>query len=449
MPIKGLTDRRPVSTDGAVTKIGNIFVGTKKSESRPGRDLKNRFRVELSGESQGLFQSHYGTMEPKTLNVFFPFHKADDNMDAWRDYNTIQGLVRRCDGENIIREVITKTSYKNGKPYPKRVREDVMKPCMKKDGEVKCKDCEDTGYLQVLITELVPFVGHTQILLFTATGLNNVLGLTNQLRIYEQKYGSLKETQLPMPQYGNRIPFTLSRAPANISRPIYDAGAKRYTGGYSRTEAAPIRVTENKEWLHHWTEMQRRVNIARMIEAGQVHLLMDADRQIAAEMASISLPAPSQYHLPQGQQHQLQPGSELSPDPEPADTAEMADEDAIADGQDYRDELLSRDPKVRIGKVNEILGLPVEVLKDLRSQVSADEPQQQATEMIGAMLYAWGADNQRSTKIVSGVLETLNRDFPNLVDEDLAQAVVAELHHQVPMATAPPEATKVAGVAID
>lgn len=112
--------------------------------------------------------------------------------------------------------------------------------------------------------------------------------------------------------------------------------------------------------------------------------------------------------------------------------------------------LLARNPKERIGQVNEVLKLPTEIIKDLGLQVKEDEPRARASEIINAMFYAWGADNQYAVGTVRQVLEDLYQSFPNLVDEELAQAVVAELHKQAPMVATPrPRGETVAGVAID
>lgn len=448
MPIIGLTTQRdtPIET----TQLGKAWKGKKKQANRAGEDLKDRFRLEVPAPYDKVVMAKYGSMLPTELRVFFPHGETDKVFETWNDAVTIQGLQHRCDGERITKEVVTKTSYRGGKPYPKRHRQDCDRPCQKKPDEVICSQCVSTGYLKFYIRELFGIAGMQQVIVQTVTGINDVVGVTKQLRAFEEKYGSLSRSSIPSPYTWNYVPFVLRRVPKDISRPLYDSKAKAYKGGYGRGVAYPIVITEDPEWLEFWQNHMRRQMILQMVSNGQAGLLQESDRAILQEMQSISLPMAQSPSLPiadtlvpaisPAAQSALEPAAE-----DTIDTAEIADEDAAAE---YREGLLSRAPKERCGAVNVHLKFDEKELADIWAQVDqAKDGIERTTEFIYLMLIHYAEGHMVKQADAVELIQALQGNL-GLVDEGLAEMFVAEMpNHVAPAAKEQP--TTFNGVGID
>ena len=452
MPIKGLTDKQEIQTN----RLGKNWVGQKRNGKGIGKDLKDRFRLDVPPPYDTAIQSAYGSLQPKQLRVFFPFDKADQCFEAWNDAYTVQGLKHRCDGDRIRREVVTKTAYRGGKPYQKRCRVDCDRPCEKKPAEVICKNCVSTGYLSFIVRELFPIAGMSQVITQTVTGITNIVGITNQLASFEAKYGSLRESSVPSPSTAGFIPFVLLRVPQEISRPLYDGQKKEYTGGYGRGEAWPIKITEDPEWLKHWGMVQRRMQIAHMIQAGQSHLLMGEDLAIAQQMTQISLPPAIEMPVPAIQQGQ--PHQKALPEFTSVDTEAIADENAMAEtdqdeSEAYRQAKLGRESGQRITAVNEKLKLDREEMLALWDGLKGiQDERDRTTAMISAMLIHWAQYARElplTEQAANQCLERLRVQSPMLVDEDLAAIFAAESEHWLTQGGAKSIPETIDGVSIE
>lgn len=451
MPISGLTTSQdtPIET----TQLGKAWKGKKKTSNRAGEDLKDKFRIELPAPYDKVFKAAYGSNLPTELRVFFPHGETEKVFETWNDSVTIQGLQHRCDGERIVREVVTKTSYRAGKPYPKRHRQDCDRPCQKKPDEVICGQCVSTGYLKFYIRELFGVAGMQSVIVQTVTGINDVVGVTKQLRAFEEKYGSLSKSSIPSPYTWNYIPFVLRRVAKDISRPLYDREAKAYKGGYGRATAYPIVITEDPQWLEFWQDHMRRQMILNMVKAGQAALLQPEDRAILQEMQSLELPmATAPEQLPMGDVEQKAISSSVPQLPEveasepTIDTFAEADQDAAAE---YREVQLDREPRVRAGEVNKVLRLSPEALKDLWDSVdqSSGDDVAIASDYIELMLLHYGEQHMVRQADAMKLIVRL-QDGLRLVDEGLAEMFVAELpNHVRPAAKEQP--TTFNGVSID
>ena len=445
MPILGLTTKSdtPIET----SQLGKAWKGKKKTQNRAGEDLKDKFRLEIPAPYDKVIMAKYGTMLPTELRVFFPHEETEKVFETWNDAVTVQGLQHRCNGERITKEVVTRTSYKAGKPYPKRHRQDCDRPCLKGPDEVICKQCVSTGYLKFYIRELFGVTGMQQVIVQTVTGINDVVGVTKQLRAFEEKYGSLSKSSIPSPYTWNYVPFVLRRVPKDISRPLYDSKAKTYKGGYGRGIAYPIVITEDPEWLEFWQNHMRRQMILQMVENGQAGLLQESDRAILQEMQSLELPmAQPQAQLPVAEVEQkaiapaiaktpekpaLEPSAEV-PDAiavEPTiDTFEAADQDANAE---YQAEMLGRPSKDRIAAVNERIKLSREEMLELWEQTdqSLEEPEK-TSEMIEFMLLRYAEGHMVRQSDAMKLIVRLQDDL-GVVDEGLTELFVNELPNHI------------------
>ncbi len=436
MPIAGVTDK--LSTRTETNRLGSCWKGEKKQKNRAGKDLIDRFRLELPHPYDSAIQAAYGSNMPKEVRVFFPHHTTDEVFESWNDAFTAKGLAHRCNGENIVREVGLVNSYRGGKKYKKRSAENVSKPCLKQPGEAICSKCVSTGYLKFVVRELFPYAGMSQVIVQSLTGITDVIGVTKQLRALEERYGSLRQSPVPSPSTWNHIPFVLKRVPREISRPMMDTD-----GGYSKTTAYPIVITEDPKWLKFWQEATQKAMILEMVQSGQAGLLQESDRAILQEMQSLELPmAKVSGQLPGVEVEQK--AISAADDPilqemevleqkaiaaeSTVDTAAIADEDAAAE---YRERLLSRAPKERCGAVNVHLKLAVEELDDIWAQVDqGKEGIERTTDFIELMLLHYAEQHMVKQRDATKLIVRLQDDL-GLVDEDLAAMFVSELPNHV------------------
>lgn len=443
MPIAGMTDK--LSTTVETNRLGSCWKGEKRKGKNIGKDLIDRFRLELPAPYNAAVMAAYGTTMPTEVRVFFPHHTTDEVFESWNDAFTAKGLAHRCDGENIVREVGLVDSYRGGKKYKKRSAENVSKPCLKQPGEAICKMCASTGYLKFVVRELFPYAGMSQVVVQSLTGITDVIGVTKQLRALEERYGSLRQSPVPSPSTWNHIPFLMKRIPREIARPMMNTD-----GGYARTTAYPIVITEDPEWLKFWQEATQKAMILEMVNNGQAGLLQESDRKILQEMQSISLPMAQPQALPVIDTPvpaiAAVPQPVLKPANEPTvDTAAIADEDAAAD---YRESMLGRPSTDRIAAVNELLKLPRETMLDLWGQTEEEVEEPPKTSlMIYLMLVHYAEQHMVKQNDAKQLIDSLQNSL-GLVDEGLAEMFVAELPNQVAPA-AKEQPTTFAGVSID
>ncbi|MEM9264571.1 MAG: hypothetical protein AAGA46_03515 [Cyanobacteria bacterium P01_F01_bin.13] len=431
MPIVGVTDKLNTRTE--TNRLGSCWKGDKKKANRAGKDLVDKFRLELPAPYDAAIKSTYGTTWPTQVRVFFPHHTTDEVFETWNDAFTAKGLAHRCNGENIVREVGLVDSYRGGKQYKKRSAEDVSKPCLKKPGEAICSKCVSTGYLKFVIRELFPYAGMSQVVMQSLTGITDVIGVTKQLRALEERYGSLRQSPVPSPSTWNHIPFVLKRVPREIARPMMDTD-----GGYTRTTAYPIVITEDPEWLKFWQEATQRAMILEMVKNGQAGLLQESDRSILQEMQALNLPMAGAESLAisEGNQDVLpvaesQEPSQLALEPSAEstlDTFAEADNDVA---EEYRAQMLGRSPKERVAAVNQHTKLTEEVLTDLWGQVDQSLEGPDKTSEFIELILLYYAENHMVKQADAMKLMVRLQDDLGLVDEGLAEMFIPELPNHV------------------
>ena len=440
MPIAGLTDK--YSTKVETNRLGSCHKGDKRKGNSIGKDLIDKFRLELPSPYDAAIKAAYGTTLPTEVRVFFPHDTTEEVFETWNDAFSKKGLLHRCNGENIVREIGLVDAYRGGKKYKKRSAENCNKPCLKKEGEAICKQCVSTGYLKFIVRELFPYAGMSQVLTSQLTGITDVIGVTKQLRALEERYGSLRKSPVPSPSTWNYIPFVLKRVPREISRPMMDTD-----GGYSRTTAYPIVITEDPAWLKFWQEATQRAMILEMVKNGQAGLLQESDRAILQEMQSLELPMAAvsgQLSIAEVEQKAIAPATtETSEQPvleasaevpdeiavEPTvDTFEAADQDANAE---YQAEMLGRPSKDRIAAVNEHTKLSREEMLELWEQTnqSLEEPEK-TSEMIEFMLLRYAEGHMVRQSDAMKLIVRLQDDL-GVVDEGLTELFVNELPNHI------------------
>lgn len=182
--IKGLTDR-----NAAFPRIGELRKGGEKTAGGIGRDL-DYFRF-TSDDKDAIeaFKAAYGDT-PRSIRCYLPYATPEQNFGAWMEEWQAGGLIRRCDGENIV-------IGRNGNAYNRNAQ-----PCMKANG--KPCGCKQVGRLMVIIPELRRFA----YVLAQTTSIHDIIEIHSNLTAAMQIRGDLRG-----------VPFILSRKPREISTP--------------------------------------------------------------------------------------------------------------------------------------------------------------------------------------------------------------------------------------
>ena len=437
------------------TVAGRVWKGTKRGENRPGQDLKNKFRLELPKEYQGDFISYYGSLTPSFVRVFLPYTSSDEVFETWNEAYTAKGFKHRCNGETIVHQMVTLDSQRGGKSYKKPCRMDCNLPCQRKEGQDICGECQSQGRIKFLIRELAPRMGFDSIVMQTVTGINDVLGVTQQLRSLEATFGTLRDSPVPSPSTYGHIPFVMQRYEKEISIPLYDSKSKAYTEGRSRTDTYPILITVDPEWLDHLNTYRQRQHILQMVRDGSEGLLTPSDRLQLKEMASIAL-------SPERRSLLLNASDEILALPESArdEIVEDIEQEALEPysgvielDQEAVKDLISRPNGQRLRRTAEALGLG---LQDLGHAWKASHDGEEAntasaeviTVFVQELCVQWGARKFSRQVAERHLLHILKEREGLIVDEFLAELFTSTLTQSIPIAGRSPSST-VRGVSVD
>lgn len=446
MTIHGLTTQKDLEEriDGAQTGnlIGSVTLGeivtkldeegnpvisqkTKKPITYP-EDFKTHFRVKLSDAWEPYFlQSHIST-DPEKLRIYFPFDKIGPVFtdSTFLAAYTSKGILWRCNGQRIVMKVEDGQTYRAGKVEKKRRRVQCDEPCIKPEGFDICNRCQYEGYLIFQIADLLRHTGPTKWVSMSITGIHEIQAILSQLLAIEQHYGSLKQTELPMPSTGGRIPFILSRTEKKIHKPI--KGGE----GYAESICHPVSIQVDPEWQAHWDNVFRQREIFHMLHSGQKALLMGPDLEIANNMerqSNLTLEGASQAMLAPSSSDEVQPSAQ------PIDvTFGAEDEDNPNLVASIRSKaLLDRSVGERIKVVSTILGLNVETdMKRIYAETYIDYPKDVAEPLtdrdrcsvaIRDSMFYWASLQQIQDDAVQNLLDRLAAEAPHAVDEDLVK----------------------------
>ena len=258
MPIAGITDRKTEDYPAGLSIVGKVWKGDPKTDRAPGRDLNDKFRVEIEDERwRKKFLDAYGTLTPQSINIYLPYQEVDRCFETWYAAFTAQGFKHKCDGERIVEKMV-------GMPYEGRdgtkfhyTKQKVDEPCLKGDNPV-CNACGEkgSGLLYFYVRELYSAgMGATKGFRMSVHGANDIPVLHDQLAQLQHAYGSLSGSPVPHPATFGYIPFVLTRTKRNITKPIVETktegGKKRYnhTGARSQSEYWALSISEDPAWL--------------------------------------------------------------------------------------------------------------------------------------------------------------------------------------------------------
>lgn len=446
MPILGKTDIKAIPLEVAPDVIGKNWKGSKASgkgsSKMPGKDLKNRFRLELPQSCHGAFVQSYGSLEPEQIRIYLPYQTTDECFETWNEAYSTKGLAHRCNGERIVHEMQEVDTFRGGKKYKRPSRVDCDRPCNKPKGADICDKCVSQGRLKFYVRELFHLTGLTGIYMQTVTGINDVLGITQQLRSIEAEYGGLRDSPVPSPSTMNRLPLVLSRYRKEISRPMISQG--QYSGGRSRGDTYPILVSVDGEWLAHLNKYRQQQHIVALLKAGDEALLMESDRELLKEMTAVMLPSANRDRfvaaLEGGMDEQLQlEASEIEDIAEEIEGAIVepeASEPDLEAAMERSEAMRGRHSSIRFGAVLKVLSQDAETRDFILQGLKQDDdylaaPDEERAEwFIEAMMLHYGA-SRYSKDIAQKCLDGTRFEFPILADEDLASQFKQRLDSKI------------------
>ncbi len=224
MTIKGLT--REVSR--GFTRIGQLRKGAPKGEDgKAGKDLTYFRFVPATNDERGRqiakdFAAIYGD-KPVALRVYLPYETPAENFPHYREEWSASGIMRRCDGENLLLWRDTKTGNIRLGP----------RPCPKV-GDY-CEQCKAryVGHLEVILPELWA-KEHIGLVSVETTAKNDLLNLWRNLLNNEALARAMGA-----PNGLQGIEFILRRVPQMISTPVGNGKRARRESWLLSLEMAP------------------------------------------------------------------------------------------------------------------------------------------------------------------------------------------------------------------
>jgi hypothetical protein len=219
MPIIGMTDKA-----ASFPQIGVLRKGAPKPQTgnKPGADLQY-FRFDTDDtRAADMFATAYGK-EPTEINIYFAYQTPEENFQAWKEEYSKSSLIHRCDGQNAVLWLDTKTNKYSQVP----------KPCP--------GNCKPTGRLFVIVPELQRFA----YVVVGTTSIHDIMRITQNLEALYAMRGDLRG-----------IPFVLRRTPEMISTPNTDGSRARREKWLLSIEALP-------EWVALQLQSTRQQALGR------------------------------------------------------------------------------------------------------------------------------------------------------------------------------------------
>lgn len=210
MPIKGLTtpnENEPLNLTRALPEYVRLFKGNPMRDYRrkDGRMIKiagedlDYFRVEFPAEFEHLrpiWNDLYGEQPDRIGPVFLAAATVDEAFSTWNEEWTRTRLVRRCDGETIIRWYDVQ-----GQCYS-----DESRPCMA-DSERGCK-CKRTGRLNLLLPDFTAATGVFGYCRLNTHSFYDIRDLHRYLTWAEKSLGTLKGVPFELGRRMQEVTFT-------------------------------------------------------------------------------------------------------------------------------------------------------------------------------------------------------------------------------------------------
>jgi hypothetical protein len=208
MPIIGLT----TTGAGSFPSIGELRKGgAKPNASRPGSDLTHFRFTSKHADVMDKFTQAFGN-QPTSVDIYLPFHTAEENFDAWIEEWSASALQWRGDGETLVVWQKADGTYSTEpKPQP-------------------ATGGKQVGRLKVIIPQL----GRLAYVTALTTSIHDIKSMSETLAAYEALRGSLQG-----------IPFTFSRVPREVSVP------KTYPKGHAKQYQPTGERMRLEKWLWH------------------------------------------------------------------------------------------------------------------------------------------------------------------------------------------------------
>lgn len=190
MPIKGLTDRDSIKAQ--FPRLGKLRKGGPKTANKPGVELDHWRFTSDSADVQKCFDKAYGK-EPRSIGVYLPHARLEDNFATWKEKWAAGGLQHRCDGETCL--ISRKGAGYSQEPIP-------------------CPGgCKEVGRLVVVLPELVS-AGYIGTVTMETHGNHDLRAITGVLKAIEDTAERNERT----PDLRG-IPFSLARVQEEVSAP--------------------------------------------------------------------------------------------------------------------------------------------------------------------------------------------------------------------------------------
>jgi hypothetical protein len=357
MPIIGLTtpdeQGNKICTPRFPVKV-RISKGVKKERGFP-VDLNDCFNVQTIGEAgaiKRILQRAYGQeLRPKEIVFYFCGETPDEVFDpSFKEWSGT-GLVKECNGREIIKRQIKKQDG-----YISYTSEPIACPYPFGQSEKPCPDCrrEGTIFLELPVLEQAGFYVRAKI---TIGGIYNIKSIYSSLQSFYSQFGSLLKSEVQIPITGGRIPFLMRRSQTPIKVPNFkDSGEKDTKGKAVQVRSGTLRDSS------YW-----EVNIAphpayvKMIE---YHRLQIQNQLVGTKLTTQLKPAEIIKALP-GNSHIIDVPVEEAPEKIFAERIAISIKEAAAGNQQLMSQYYNKDKIAEVA--TNLLHRPIQNSADLRS----------------------------------------------------------------------------------
>lgn len=226
-----------------------VFKGEKKTDNRPGKDLLDKYRVEITSDViKAAFLKHHDSLYPKQLNIMFPPDSGGKPEDVFLTSMLAMaagGIQKRCNGETIYEERVS-TNTPQG-VYSRLVQTE--KPCPTASKGFPCPDCKKNGELHFRIIELeMSGIPAPATLSVSSTDLTKILSVLSDTYI---AFGTLIG-----------IPFILRRTKSFYKMPMKTDG--KFNGGKANKDYWAVSLEVHPLFYQKHAERQRELSMQKV-----------------------------------------------------------------------------------------------------------------------------------------------------------------------------------------
>ena len=229
MTIKGINDKEAIARSQPRIDF-RLYKGTKKQNNRFGKDLNDRFRLESKDESlKKILLNNYaceiedGSVYLSELTILPAFDQIERTFDCAMELYNASGLLQKCAREKIYLKM---QSYKDPYGHVRKRPIDTEEPCPVAGTLENCPHgCHKSGHLHFYIPELLE-TGLNRLGCLSVHSHSDIIGITQKLQTYQDRFGSIKTPPFASPHTFNLIPYRLSRTKIKIKCPVMQEGKR-------------------------------------------------------------------------------------------------------------------------------------------------------------------------------------------------------------------------------